>query len=102
VERQFYPQVLKIGENVRAYKADFYWLDIGRLDKYVQANFDVLEKKFTDPVIKYAKILKWDVFFGKGVKADKKAFLRGPAYIGNNAVIKKCSINPLSIIGNNC
>ncbi|MBN2755236.1 MAG: NDP-sugar synthase [Candidatus Goldbacteria bacterium] len=102
VERQFYPQVLKAGENVCAYKADFYWLDIGRLDKYVQANFDVLEKKFTDPVIKYAKTLKWEVFFGQGVKADKKAFLRGPAYIGDNAVIKKCSINPLSIIGNNC
>lgn len=102
VERQFYPQVLKIGENVSAYKADFYWLDIGRLDKYMQANFDVLEKKFVDPAMKFSKSNKCSIFLGKKVKKDKKAFLRGPVYIGDGSVIGKASINPLSIIGKGC
>lgn len=102
VERQFYPQILKAGENVSAYKADFYWLDIGRLDKYMQANFDVLEKKFIDPAVKFPKNNKCNIFIGKRVKKDKKAFLRGPVYIGDDCVIGKASINPLSIIGKDC
>ncbi len=88
VERQVFPNLLKIGEKIQSYKDDFYWLDIGKLDKYMQANFDILEGKFKAVKIKNIK-----------PKLRKGAFYNGPAFTGKGCKIGKASINPLTVIG---
>ncbi|MFW6210562.1 MAG: sugar phosphate nucleotidyltransferase, partial [bacterium] len=102
LERQVFPGILESGRKMSAFKSEFYWLDIGKLDKYRQANFDVLEKRFkTDE--KEKKPDKDGVVRGKNLKISRSAFLKGPAVIGNNVQIeKRALVAPLSIIGENC
>jgi len=89
VERQVYPNLLKIGEKIQSYKQDFYWLDIGKLDKYMQANFDILEGRFKGARLPEEKI-----------KLVKGAFFNKPAVIGKGCKIGRAAINPLTIIAN--
>jgi NDP-sugar pyrophosphorylase family protein len=101
VERQVYPNVIKCGENVMAYKSKFYWLDIGKLDKYVQGNFDVLEGKFREKPVG-AKKIRGNVHVGKKTKLAKGSFLSGPVFIGENCSVGKSSFNPLTIVNSGC
>ncbi len=101
LERGVFPHLLSNKENLMAYKSQNYWLDIGKIDKYIQANFDVLEGRFNFPY-EFEKSLKWNVKLGKGTKIDKDASLRGPMLIGRKCKIGKGDFNFLTIIGNNC
>ncbi|MEI7640137.1 MAG: NDP-sugar synthase [bacterium] len=99
LERGVFPEILAKGETVMAYKSDSYWLDIGRIDKYTQANFDILEKKFKVEVA-FKKKMKWDVKIGNKTVVHRKATLRGPIVIGDFCNIGEVTMNPLTIIGN--
>jgi len=101
LEREVFPQLLANNENLMAYKSKSYWLDIGKIDKYIQANFDVLENRFNFPV-ESSKSLKWNVRVGRGTRVSREAFMRGPMLIGRNCIIGKGEYNPLTIIGNRC
>ncbi|HDT14653.1 MAG TPA: NDP-sugar synthase [Firmicutes bacterium] len=97
LERRVFPELLKCGEIMTAYKTNFYWLDIGRVDKYKQANFDILEGRLK----KYAASCGKNTG-GAGCRISKKAFLKGPYFIGSKTVIAEAAVNPLSIIGSGC
>ncbi len=101
LERQVFPQILESGDTMMAYKSEFYWLDIGKIDKYLQANFDILEERFKFPY-DYSKALKHEVKIGRGVTISKNAFLRGASLIGDYTHIADATISPLTIIGSHC
>jgi NDP-sugar pyrophosphorylase family protein len=85
VERQTFPGIIKNGGALYAFKSKSYWLDIGKIDKYKQANFDVLEGRFNSPFNntvrdKNVNIGKYTVFEGTSV-------LDGPVVAGENCRI---------------
>ena len=88
-------------ENKKAlfgYEADGYWLDIGTLDQYRQAQFDLLTKKVQVP-ISYTEVLPM-VWMGEGVTIGKGSKIHGPSFIGEGVTIGAgVIIEPYSIIG---
>lgn len=100
LEREVFPQLILRGEILTGYKSKSYWMDIGKIDKYKQANFDILEGRFKS-VPKNQKKYR-EILTGKKTKVDKSASLRGPIVFGENCRIGKGIFEPLVIIGNNC
>ncbi|MEN1934780.1 sugar phosphate nucleotidyltransferase [Paenibacillus sp. 102] len=97
----FSQHVFPLLENKKAlfgYEAEGYWLDIGTLDQYRQAQFDLLTKKVQVP-ISYTEVLPM-VWMGEGVTIEKGTKMHGPSFIGEGAIIGAgVIIEPYSIIG---
>src|ERR1017187_6596473 len=73
VERETFPAIIASGRMIHAYKAEYYWLDIGRMEKYMEANFDVISRRIS------------------GIKGAAK---------GENTRIGKSMVDGRSVIGN--
>lgn len=83
VERETFPLIIEKTGKLFAHRQRGYWLDIGKIEKYKQANFDVLSGKFNPP-------------FGQ-VKAQ------GGILAGEKTVLKDgVSIAPPLILGKKC
>ncbi len=102
LEREVFPELILKHENLVAYKSKSYWIDIGKIDKYKQVNFDLLENRFKTDILIKQKRYKSEIFTGRNTSIDKDASLRGPVVFGNNCKIGKGIYEPLVIIGNNC
>ncbi|MDX6534058.1 MAG: mannose-phosphate guanylyltransferase / phosphomannomutase [Gaiellales bacterium] len=98
--KQLFPDLLARGKPLYGYVAEGYWLDIGNLDQYRQANFDALDgrAKLRLPGIR----LRENVYLGDGVQLPEVGQIDGPAYVGNYAKIEPgARIGEHSILGNN-
>jgi len=102
LERGAFPDILRNNEKVMAYKTAAYWLDIGTIGKYMQANFDVLEQRSKVLPLISTKILRWNVRVGKKTNIGLGSSFRGPIIIGDFCRIDKGVYSPLTIIGNHC
>ncbi|MFN3486278.1 MAG: NDP-sugar synthase, partial [Planctomycetota bacterium] len=45
IEREVFPALIAEGRRVYGFPGDAYWLDLGTPEKYLQAHFDLLERK---------------------------------------------------------
>ncbi|BDZ71029.1 sugar phosphate nucleotidyltransferase [Methanobacterium petrolearium] len=101
-----FPQLIKEQAGIYGYVLDGYWNDVGRPKTYLQANYDVLNKKIkTKP---YGRKLPegvgrlGDIWIGKGVKIGNKVRLIGPVVMGDNCVIEEnCVLGQNTVIGDN-
>lgn len=98
VEREVFPGILAKGNKIAVYKDNSYWMDIGTLEKYLQAHQDIMDEKchMIDFGFLDDKIMK-----GKNVKIHPEAKIIGPAYIGDNVEICAKAIISRSVIGDN-
>ena len=118
VERETFPLIIEKTGKLFSHKQKEYWIDIGRIEKYRQANFDVLSGKFSSPfetpdikkagilkgnktVIKENTVLSAPVIIGEKCAIGKNVKISGSVIwngvkIGDNVVIND------SIIGNKC
>ena len=97
--KDLFPMLLDKGEPMYGYITDEYWCDIGNLQTYLQAHFDMLsgKVKFQLP----AKKINSNVWIGKNVDIDSSVKLEGPCYIGDYTQIKKgAHIGAYTVIGN--
>jgi mannose-1-phosphate guanylyltransferase len=98
IEREVFPNLLNDNKKISIYQSGSYWMDIGTIQKYRQAHWDIMSGK--------CKLVDCDfnsdqVSFGKNVTIYPSSTIVGPAYIGDNAIIgAKVFINH-SVIGNN-
>jgi mannose-1-phosphate guanylyltransferase/phosphomannomutase len=96
--KELFPLLLEMGRPIYGHVCDGYWLDIGNLDQYRQANFDALDQKaqLTVPGLK----IRGDVWIGEGVEIDDVEGVEGPAFIGNYArVSPEASVGPYTVLG---
>ena len=96
--KELFPLLLEMGRPIYGCVCDGYWLDIGNLDQYRQANFDALDEKvqLSIPGLK----IRGDVWIGEGVEIDDVEGVEGPAFIGNYArVSPEASVGPYTILG---
>ncbi len=98
VERHTFPSILEQGGRIAVYKSDCYWMDIGTIEKYVQAHMDVMNGKcnliecgFSDN----------QTYIGKNVRIHPDAKIQGPVYIGDNVTIGEKTYLHKCVIGNN-
>ncbi|MBM3699952.1 MAG: NDP-sugar synthase [Actinobacteria bacterium] len=100
-ERELFPKVLKLGYNIFGYVFNGYWLDVGTPEKYMNAHYDILDKKmpFNFP---YKKVSP-NVYIGAGTEYRKENLTIGPIVIGEKTILgDDVKIMPNTVIGSNC
>lgn len=99
--KDIFPALLAKEDRLFGYVANGYWCDIGNLQQYRQAQYDVLEGKIKTSILGHR--VRKDVWVGEGSEIDPRAEIQGPVVIGKNCRIKnKAVLNEFSIIGDNC
>ena len=96
-----FPHLLEKQKPVFGYVSSPYWLDIGTIEKYVQAHFDILKGELKIPVP--GKKLKQSVWAEKNTSLNAKSVIEGRLVIGHNTRIEEfVKISGLVSIGSNC
>ena len=83
--RDVFPRLLKQGERFVGYEGDFYWSDIGTLEAYRQAQYDVLSGRVRVrvPGEKRGETL----WVGENAQIHPSAKLEGYVVVGRDAVV---------------
>lgn len=85
VERGLFPNLLNQNFGLFGYSSSGYWLDIGTIEKYMQAHFDIMEGniKFKLP----GKKLNGNIWAGKNVKLGKHVEISGRFVCGDDVKV---------------
>ncbi|HEY65942.1 MAG TPA: NTP transferase domain-containing protein [Caldilineae bacterium] len=84
--KDVFPRLLEEGEPIFGYVATGYWCDIGNVQEYMRASFDLLSGKVNlEPLGEH---IGGDIWVGKNVEIAPDAHLYGPIYLGNEVKIK--------------
>jgi mannose-1-phosphate guanylyltransferase/phosphomannomutase len=96
--KELFPLLLDMRRPLYGFVCDGYWQDIGSLDQYRQANFDVLDGKAALEVEGIR--LRGNVWVGEGIELDDLESVDGPAFIGNYCRIAPgATVGPYSVLG---
>lgn len=104
--KDVFPPLIEENKGVYGYVFNGYWNDVGRPSTYLQANYDVLNKKIApEPAgikIKEGVGRLGDIWIGEDVEIDDKVRIIGPVVIGSGSVIENgCTIGKNTILGKN-
>jgi len=122
VEKETFPQILQKGKEMFGYVHYGYWLDVGTIDKFKKANFDVLDGKISlayegsernievDPSSSVPGNISVDgklvvgknVMIKEGLEVKGKGIIGDGCFIGENCKIENSIIFKNSVIGDNC
>jgi len=94
-ERQLFPQLLADGVPMYGFPNDAYWLDIGTPAKYLQAHYDILNRRV--PFEFEGQQIKPSVWVGEGTEISPQASVFGPTLVGPG-----CRILPHAVVSSNC
>jgi len=94
-ERQLFPGMLEDGIAMFGFPSDAYWMDIGAPSKYLQAHYDILDRKL--PFDFHGQEIKRSVWAGEGCEISPQASILGPALIGPG-----CKVDAHAVIAGNC
>ncbi len=108
IMRYAYSKALANGELLRGVVASSYWNDAGTPERYLQANFDVLDRKvelpYVDPLSGYALEQKRAVVdvvrMGENVHLGTGTSLRPPVLLGDAARVgDEATVGPFAVLG---
>ena len=98
VERDFFPKQLERGARIHQHRADGYWIDIGTLEHYLKAHWDILEGRFHTAVP--GRQDRPGVWTANGATADATAHVTPPVVIGPGARIEAgARVGPRAVLG---
>jgi mannose-1-phosphate guanylyltransferase len=83
IERQVFPQL--VGNGLYSRRLEGYWMDIGTPDRYLQACWDILDRRVESEPGK--RVSPDGIFVDPAANVDEAATLRGPAFVESGAVI---------------
>lgn len=96
--KDLFPRLLAAGRPLYGCVLDGYWCDIGNLDQYLQANFDLLEGRVGFKPAGREIIPR--VWAGAGVEIEPGAKVEGPAVIGDGTFLAAgVRIEPPLVLG---
>lgn len=98
--KDLFPLLLKNKDPMYGYIAEGYWCDVGNLETYRTANYDVLNGNVK---VKIPYEQKHEgIWAGESVVIESSATLEGPIVIGNNCYIgKNTKISANTVVGDN-
>lgn len=116
IEKEVFPDLIKKGKKLFAYIHKGYWKDVGTIQNYKAANFDIVEGKVNvfcyglskeEPASKSVQIsgrlkIGEKVILGKNVVANGTVIIGDGCYIGDNTVLKDAIIFKNVLVGKNC
>lgn len=98
--KELFPLLLEKGEPMYGYVASGYWCDVGHLDAYREAQYDVLNHKVKAD-FPYKEISP-GLWVGQNTHIDSTAVIETPALIGDNCRIgNRVHIESGTVIGDN-
>jgi mannose-1-phosphate guanylyltransferase / phosphomannomutase len=98
--KELFPLLLEMGRPIYGHVCEGYWLDIGDLDQYRQANFDALDElvQLEIPGIR----LRGNIWLGEGVDLADLEAVEGPAFVGDNTrVAPGATVGAYSVLSSN-
>ncbi|MGE5582767.1 MAG: sugar phosphate nucleotidyltransferase [Bacillota bacterium] len=99
--KDLFPLLLSGGEPLYGYVAGGYWSDIGNLEQYRQAHYDLLTGRIKLEIP--GREIKPGVWAGEGVEIAEDAIIEGPVLLGNfTRVMSKAEIKEYTVIGDHC
>jgi mannose-1-phosphate guanylyltransferase/phosphomannomutase len=99
--QDIFPQILAEEKPMFGYVLGEYWTDVGSLQQYRQAQYEMLGGMTKLPI--EGRREGGDIWIGAGTEIDPNARLIGPLCIGKNCRIKAdAHIGPDTVIGDNC
>ncbi|RME43964.1 MAG: NDP-sugar synthase, partial [Chloroflexi bacterium] len=116
--QDLFPRLLKAGAPIYGYVAEGYWTDVGTIQEYMRASFDILEGrvKITEEIGRLVGASIWTeddveiapdaqlygpLFLGEDVKIKGGVIIRGPAVIRNSTVVDNWAHLDRSIVWRN-
>ena len=85
LERGLFPNLLEKGHSMVGYVFRGYWLDIGNVEKYLQAHFDLMSRSVDYELP--GKMVQGNIWVGKNFKRTKDSEINGCLVCGNNVRI---------------
>jgi mannose-1-phosphate guanylyltransferase/phosphomannomutase len=96
--RDLYPRLLSAGEPLYAYVTDSYWCDIGNVEQYLQAHYDLLGGK-TGIAGTGIQVLP-GIWVDSSVVVPQNVQFTAPVTIGAGCCLEaSCRIGPLVVLG---
>jgi len=98
--KDLFPQLLAAGKPLYAFVTRGYWCDIGNVEQYLQAHFDILNGKGSLLSLPYREISP-GVLAGRNLSLDPSAELIPPVVCGDDCTIGPAArVGPLTVLGN--
>jgi mannose-1-phosphate guanylyltransferase len=97
IEREVFP--LLIGEGLYGIRLEGYWIDIGTPDRFLEANWDILEGR-VETVI--SDQLSSPAMVGEGSEISPDAELRAPCVVGRNSSVESDAVIERSVLLDGC
>ncbi|ASC73122.1 nucleoside-diphosphate-sugar pyrophosphorylase [Halomicronema hongdechloris C2206] len=98
--KHLFPLLLEKGEPIFGYIAEGYWCDVGHLDAYREAQYDILHREVI--VDYHYEEQSPGIWLGHNTQIDPSAKIQPPVLIGNNCRIgARTNIEAGTIIGDN-
>jgi mannose-1-phosphate guanylyltransferase len=95
IEREIFPAL--IGEGLYGIRLEGYWIDIGTPDRFLEANWDILEGRVETSVR-----VDDPAMVAPGCEVAADAELRAPCVIGSNCTIGAGAVVERSVLLENC
>lgn len=113
IEKETFPHLINSGKKLFAYLHKGYWIDIGTVEKYKKANFDVVEGRAdfakdliagrTKKIGKDGKLkVGKNVVFEKNVEIKGSVIIGDDCFIGENTVLADSILFKKIYVGKNC
>jgi mannose-1-phosphate guanylyltransferase len=97
IEREIFPEL--IGEGLYGIRLEGYWIDIGTPERFLEANWDILEGRVETVV---AEQLDAPMMVGEGCEISPEAELRAPCVIGRDSNVGPEAVIDRSVLLEGC
>jgi mannose-1-phosphate guanylyltransferase len=97
IEREVFPRL--IGRGLYGIRLEGYWIDIGTPDRFLEANWDILEKRVETVM---SDQLDEPMMVGEGCEISEGAELRQPCVIGDGSRIGDGAVVERSVLLDGC
>jgi mannose-1-phosphate guanylyltransferase len=97
IEREVFPVL--IGEGLYGIRLEGYWIDIGTPERYLEANWDILEGRVETVV---GSTLDEPMMVGEGCEISPDAELRAPCVIGRDGRVGAEAVIERSVLLDGC
>jgi mannose-1-phosphate guanylyltransferase len=97
IEREIFPEL--IGEGLYGIRLEGYWIDIGTPERFLEANWDILEGRVETVV---AEQLDDPMMVGEGCEISPEAELRAPCVIGRDSNVGPEAVIDRSVLLEGC
>lgn len=96
--KDLFPRLLEAGKPLYGFVAEGYWSDVGNLNQYRQANYDLLARKINFDL--QGQEIAPGIWAGEGTEIDQESVLEAPLVLGKYVRVKKgVKLGKYSVLG---